>query len=148
MNLDAGRFFPWVERGRHFWSERSAFGLAIAAVARRNGISVRAGFRVSEKRANALVQLRADDVLKLAGLRMRLGIIDGKSVFKKALGETVTTNNVARPLATYGRELHFPVLHLHQAKIGHARQNPRGWFIGHDRKLPCRAGGVEALGLC
>src|SRR6266852_626098 len=94
-------------------SERSAFGLAVAAVARRNGIPMRAGLGVTEEGANALVQLRADDVFELASLRMRLGFVDGKSVFEKALGETVTTDHVARALAANGRELHFPVLHLH-----------------------------------
>jgi len=82
---------------------------------------VRAGLGVSEERANALVQLRADDVFELAGLRMGLGFVDGKSVLEKALGQAVTAHNVARPLAADGRELHFPILHLHQVQIGHAR---------------------------
>ena len=74
---------------------------------------MRTSLGVPEEGADALVQLRADDVFKLAGLRMRLGFVDGKSVFEKALGETVTADNVARALATYGCELYSPVLHLH-----------------------------------
>ena len=74
---------------------------------------MRTGLGVAEEGADALVQLRADDVFELAGLRMRLRFVNGKSVFEKPLGETVTTDNVARALATYGRELHFPALHLH-----------------------------------
>src|SRR5260370_21237541 len=109
MNLDAGRFFSWVERSRHFWSERSALGLAVAAVARRNGISVRAGLGVAEEGANALVQLRADDVLELAGLRMRLGFGYGKSVLEQALGQAVTTDHVARGLAGHRRRRPCPV---------------------------------------
>src|SRR5437899_3278482 len=101
MNLDAGRFFSWVERSRHFWSERSTLGLAVAAVARRNGVPMRAGLGVAEEGANALVQLRADDVFELAGLRMCLGFVDGKSVLKEALGQTVTPDHVARALAAH-----------------------------------------------
>jgi len=74
---------------------------------------MRTGLGVPKEGADALVQLWADDVFELAGLGVRFGIVNGKSVFEKALGETVTTDNVARSLATYGRELHFPVLHLH-----------------------------------
>src|SRR5712692_9207408 len=92
---------------------RSALGLAVAAVSRRNGIPMRAGLGVPEEGSNALVQLRADDVFELARLRMRLGFVDGKSVLEEALGQAVTTDHVARALAAHRRELHFPVLHLH-----------------------------------
>ncbi len=72
VNLDARWFFSRVEGSRHDLGVRSALGLAIAAVARRDGIPVRAGLWVPQERANALVQLRADDVLELTGLRVRL----------------------------------------------------------------------------
>src|SRR6266852_1570390 len=124
---------------------RSALGLAIASVARRNGISVRAGLWVPQERANALVQLRADDVFELAGLRVGLGIFDGKSVLEEAFGQAVTADHVARALAAYGRELHFPVLHLHQAQIGHARKNSRGRLAAHHRQTPRWPGGVKAF---
>src|SRR5712692_9908613 len=126
---------------------RSALGLAVAAVTRRNGIPMRAGLRVPEERANALVQLRADDVFELARLRMRLGFVDGKCVLEEALGQAVTADHVARALAAHGRELHLPVLHLHQAQIGHARKNSRSGLLRDNRKLPRGAGGVQALGL-
>src|SRR5467141_1258687 len=83
VNLDARWFFSRVWGSGHGLRARSAFGLSVAAVARRNLVSVRASFGVSEERANALVQLRADDVFELAGLRVGLGIFDGKSVLEK-----------------------------------------------------------------
>src|SRR5260370_42267805 len=115
MNRDAGWFLSRVERGRDGWVARSALGFAIAAVARRNGISMRAGLRVPEESANALVQCRADDVFELAGLCMRLGFVDGKSVLEEALGQTVAADNGPRALGAPGRVLHVPRLHLRQA---------------------------------
>src|SRR5712692_8415146 len=126
---------------------RSALGLAVAAVTRRNGISMRAGLGVPEERADTLVQLRADDVFELARLRVRLGFVDGKSVLEEALGQAVTADHVARALAAHGRELYLPVLHLHQAQIRHARKNSRSRFLRNNRHLPSGAGRVQALGL-
>jgi len=82
MNLDAGRFFPRIEGCGHALGSYSVLRLAIAAIAWRNGIAVRAGFWVAEERADALVQFRADDVFELAGLCVCFGFVDGKSVFK------------------------------------------------------------------
>jgi hypothetical protein len=65
---------------------RSVLGPAVAAFAWRNGIPVRAGLRMAEECADALVQLRVNDVFELAGLRMRFGILDGKCVLEEALG--------------------------------------------------------------
>ena len=90
---------------------RSALGLVIAATARWNGISVRASLWVPEERADTLVKLRTDDVLELAGLRVRFRIVYGKSVFEETLGQAMTPHDVARALAAHGRELYFPVLH-------------------------------------
>ena len=126
---------------------RSALGLAGAAIARRNRISVRASFRVPQEGANALVQLRADDVLEFAGLGMRLGIVDRKGVLKEAFGQAVTAHHVASALAAHGRQLYFSVLHLHQMKVGHAREHPRGGLLTHNRQTPRGACGVEVLRL-
>src|ERR1700687_2599413 len=108
---------------------------------------MRAALRVPKERADTLVQLRADDVFEFAGLRARLGIVDGKGVLEEALGQAVTPDNVARALAAHGSELHFPVLHSHQAQIGHARKNSRGGLVGYHRQSPRWASGMEALRL-
>src|ERR1700676_117007 len=47
-------------------SSDSSLGFRIAALAWRNGIAMRTGFWVTQETANALVQLRADDVLEFA----------------------------------------------------------------------------------
>ena len=70
---------------------------------------------------------------------MRFGIVDRKSVLEKALGKTVTPDNITRTLAPYRCELHFPVLHLHQAQVGHAGKDPRGKLFRNDRQLSCRS---------
>jgi hypothetical protein len=41
---------------------------------------------MAEERADALVELRADDVLELAGLVMHFGFVDRERVFEEALG--------------------------------------------------------------
>jgi len=92
---------------------RSALGLSVAAVARWDGIPVRAGLRVPEEGTNALIELWADNVFKFAGLRVGLGIVDGKSVLKEALGQAVTANNITCALGADGREPHFAALHRH-----------------------------------
>ena len=56
--------------------------LAVAAVARRNRIAMRARLRMPEKATNALIQLWADDVLELASLIVQFGIFDGESILK------------------------------------------------------------------
>jgi len=60
--------------------------LAVAAVARGDRIAMRARLWMSEKATDALIQLRADDVLELAGLVAGLGVVDGEGVFEEALG--------------------------------------------------------------
>jgi hypothetical protein len=117
MNFNAERFLSRVKGRWHCWRMQSALRFAVATVTRRNGIPVGASLRMAEERADALVQLRADDVFELAGLRVRFGILDGKGVLEEALGQAVAAHNVARALAAYGRELHFAVLHLHQMQV-------------------------------
>lgn len=56
--------------------------IPVAAIAGRNGITVRASLRMAEKRADALIELRADDVFEPACLCVSLGVVDGKSVFE------------------------------------------------------------------
>jgi hypothetical protein len=74
---------------------------------------------MAEESADALVELGTDDVFELAGLRVRFGIVDGKSVFEEAFGQAVTADHVARALAAHGREMNFSILHLHQTQISH-----------------------------
>ena len=64
----------------------SALRLSVATIARRNRIAVWAGLRVAKESANALIQLRADDVFEAAGVRLRFGVFNGKSVFEEPLG--------------------------------------------------------------
>src|SRR5258708_28287291 len=103
---------------------------------------------MAEERADALVQLRADDVFKFAGLRMRLGILDGKCVLEETLGQAVAADDAARALATHGSELYFAVFHLYQVEIRHARENSCGRLSCDGREVPSRPRGVEELGPC
>src|ERR1700758_1424345 len=52
--------------------------------ARRNRVAVRACLRMTEERADALVELGADDVFKLAGVRVGFGIGDRKCIGQQA----------------------------------------------------------------
>ena len=61
------------------------FGVSVAAIAGRDGITVRTGFRVTEESADTLIEFRTDDVFEFACLGVGLGIIDGESIFEKAL---------------------------------------------------------------
>ena len=50
---------------------------------------------MAQERADALVELGADDVLELAGLIVGFGVVDGEGVFEEALGETMAADDVA-----------------------------------------------------
>ena len=113
--LGAGTAVPCPYNGLIFRCPRTDAlfcGLAIAAIAGRDGVAVRAGFRMAEEAADALVQLRADDVLKLAGLIARLGVFDGESVLEEALGQAMAAHNIACATGSSGRQLHFAILHF------------------------------------
>jgi hypothetical protein len=69
---------------------------------------------MAEKRAYALIQFGADDVLELAGLRVRFGVVNGKCVLKQALREAMAADYVARALASHGCELRFAILQRDQ----------------------------------
>src|SRR5437868_3388369 len=94
--------------------------LAVATVARGDGIAVRARFRVAEEAADPLVEFRADDVLKFAGLVVHFGFFDRERVFKEPLGQAVTTNYVAGALAAAWGQLRLAISQLHELQFGHA----------------------------
>ena len=56
--------------------------LAVAAVARGDRIAMLARLRMPEKTTDALIQLRADDVLELARLVVQFGVFDGERILK------------------------------------------------------------------
>jgi hypothetical protein len=99
---------------------------------------------MAEKRADALIQLWADDVLELAGLRMHFGFVDGKSILEEALREAMAPDNVSRAPASHRSELRFPILKVDKMQIRHAAQNLRGWLFRTKRETSRRPGGVEA----
>ena len=93
-------------------SGTTGFGVSVAAISRRNGITVRAGFWVAQKSANALIEFGADDVFEFAGLGVGLGIINGEGVFEKALCEAMTADYITSATAAGVGELHGGVAHL------------------------------------
>ena len=83
-------------RARRIRNSRILWNFTVQQCAWRNRVAVRAGFGMAQERADALVQLGADDVFELAGLVVGLGVIDGESVFEEALGQAVAADDVAR----------------------------------------------------
>ena len=57
---------------------------------------------MAKKSADALIKLRADDVLELAGLRVYFGFVDRKSIFEQAFRKAMASNHVARALGSDG----------------------------------------------
>src|SRR5579862_4858229 len=88
------RIILWASRFNSIRG-RSRLRFGVAAVAGRDGVAVRTRLGVAEEGADALVELGADDVLELAGLRVRFGVVDGKCVLEKALGESMAANYIA-----------------------------------------------------
>jgi hypothetical protein len=75
---------------------------------------------MTKKGADALVQLRADNVFELARLRVRFGIVDGKSVLEQPFRQAMPPHYVAGPAATRFRQAHIAFVHFHKLEIGHA----------------------------
>src|ERR1700682_2315336 len=90
-------------------SSVSSLGFHITAIARRNGIAVRASFRMTQETANALVQLGRNDVLEFTSLVARFGIFDRERIFEQPLRQAVTANHVARTAAAHRRQVHFTI---------------------------------------
>jgi hypothetical protein len=65
---------------------------------------------MAEEGADALVELRRNDVFEAASLLMGLGVFDGKCVGKKSLGKTMATNHVASPPRTRFRKTNLPAI--------------------------------------
>jgi len=83
MNFHRGGLFAGIKGDGHRVSGKpSSLALAVAAIARRDGVAMRTRFRVAQKTANALIELRADDVLELASLVASLGVFDRESVLE------------------------------------------------------------------
>ena len=100
-----------------------------------------------EKRANARVKLGADDVLEPACLRVRFGLVHGKSVFEQTFRQAMAAHNVARPLAPRGGKLRLPIVQRHQIEIRHARENAGGRLFGDRRKFPRFSRGAQSFEL-
>src|SRR5438094_1909 len=66
---------------RGFRGQHSARRAVAAAITRRNRATVRAGCRVPQKRADAVCDFRAENVLERAGVRFHRGVIaDGEHI--------------------------------------------------------------------
>src|ERR1700746_216825 len=93
------------------------------AAAGRNRVAVRAGLRMAQERADALVELGTDDVLEFAGVRVSFGIGDGECVSQQAFGETAAPHDIARAIFAVGREREFAAVQFEQFQIREARNN-------------------------
>ena len=71
---------------------------------------------MTEEAADALVELWADDVLKFAGLRIRFGIGDRKSVCKEPLGEPTAADHVASAALARIGKVNFRIADRDEAK--------------------------------
>ena len=115
VNLDGYRFFALVNGNGHGWTSGTAgFGISVAAIAGRDGITVGTGFRMTQKSADALIEFGADDVFEFAGLGVGLGIIDGESIFEKALCKAMAAHHIASAAIAGFGQMHVGVAHLHE----------------------------------
>lgn len=87
---------------------------------------MRACDRMAEEATNALVELRTDNVLEFAGLRIGLGIGDGKRVCEEALSEAATANDIASASLAAVSQFNFGIVHCDQADNREALQGAFG----------------------
>ena len=98
---------------------------------------------MAEKRADALIQLRADDVLEPACLRVSLGVVDGESIFEEAFSQPMSAHNAPRALAAHRRELRLAVLHFDQVPLAHPAQGSCRRPVGKNRKFASGSGCLQ-----
>ena len=84
---------------------------------------MRASFRVAKERADALIELGADDVFETACLRVSFGIVGGKSVFEEAFGQPMPAHDAPRALTTDWRKLRLAGLQFYQMSLAHPAQS-------------------------
>lgn len=120
MNFDARWLLTLVDGSRHGLERRLALRLSIAAIAGGNGIPVGAGRRMPKKCADALIQLRADNVFESASLRVSLRLVNRKGVLKQAFGQAMAAHHVAGALAPPKSKLCFSISQRDQLQTRHS----------------------------
>ena len=100
---------------------------------------------MAEERADALIELGADDVFEFAGLIVGFGVFDGESVFEEALGETMTADDVAGAAGACVGEFDVTVKRLDELRFDHAAEHSRGRFVGDQRQAACGSGRLESI---
>ena len=78
---------------------------------------------MAEKRADALIEFGADDVLEPACLRMSLGVVYGKSIFEETFRQAMSAHDTSCALAAHRRKLRLAVLHFDQMPFAHPVQS-------------------------
>ena len=104
---------------------------------------MRASLRMAEERADALIQFGTDNVFEPAGLRMGLGVVDGKSVFEEAFREPMPAHYASRALAPYRSKLRFAVLHFDQMPLAHPAQGSSRRPVGKNGKFASGSGCLQ-----
>jgi len=82
--------------------------------------------RMSQEPADSLIELRADDVLKLAGTRIRFLIGDQERVRKKPFRQTTAADNISGAIPALWREGDLAVVRFEQPQILEARDHEGG----------------------
>src|ERR1700722_18167557 len=95
-----------------------------ATAARRNWIAVRAGLRMTEERADALVELGANDVLEFAGVGVGFGIGNGECIGPRAFCQAPPAHDVARAIFAVSRERDLAPPQFEEFQIREARDDP------------------------
>ena len=98
---------------------------------------------MAKERANALIQLRADDVLEPACLRVRLSVVDGESVLEEAFSQPMSAHDATRTLAAHRGELRFAVLQFDQVPLAHPAQGSCRRSLGKNGKFASGPGGLQ-----
>src|SRR5579884_2840792 len=116
---------------------------APAARARWDRVAVRAGPRMTQEGADALVELGTDDVLELAGVRVGLHIVNGEGIHEEPLGQPSPPDEIAGPLATVFGQPDMHVVQLDQTQLVHLPQQVRQLERAH--RIQIRHTGRSAL---
>ena len=104
---------------------------------------MRASLGMAEERADALIELRANDVFEPTGLRVRLGVVYGESIFEEAFSQPMPAHHAPRALAAHRCKLRFAVLQFDQMPFAHPTQSSCGRPLGKNGKFASGSGCLQ-----
>ena len=109
-----------IKNMRHLILRNKSIPIPRTTCPRRNRIPMGTSPRMPQKSANLLLQLRANNMLKLTSMRISLRSNNSKRIGKQPFSQPVPPNHIARPIFSLRGQSDDTLSHFHQSTIAQA----------------------------